>query len=126
GTSFLGDRTGWSCGYDAPYLDWSGDDTSAGGAETVVVDLDGSFDNGEWSGSTTVTLAAGWYSPAEGYGPATLTVALRHQDTGEMIDTVVQSISPGRQSSCATTLVGTVNVLTEGLGDDATVWFELV
>ncbi len=123
GTAFLDVTVGWSWNSSGEYLDWSGDDTSAGGSEQVVVDLNSAFDDGMWSGTTTVSMMAGWYSPAEGYGPATLTVALKNINTGELVNTVQKTISPGEQSSAATTPVGSVEIKSQREGDAAIVSF---
>jgi hypothetical protein len=68
-------------------------------------------------------MMAGWYSPAEGYGPATLTVALKNINTGELVNTVQKTISPGEQSSAATTPVGSVEIKSQREGDAAIVSF---
>ncbi|MCA9079117.1 MAG: hypothetical protein KDA58_01105 [Planctomycetaceae bacterium] len=124
-TRFLTGNVGYACpGGD--YLNWSGDDTSAGGTETVIVDLDTAFDNGQWTMTTSVDLYAGWYAPAGGSGPATLTVGLRNETTGEIREVSSRAISPGRQSDCADTIVGIAQITVEGMGDDAIVSYELV
>ncbi len=123
GTAFLGVTVGWSWNSSGEYLDWSGDDISAGGSEQVVVDLNSAFDDGMWSGTTTVSMMAGWYIPHDGYGPATLTVALRNINTGELENTVQKTISPGEQSSAATTPVGSVEIKSQREGDAAIVSF---
>ena len=38
-TTFLGHSAGWHLDNSSSYLTWSGDDTSAGGAETTRADL---------------------------------------------------------------------------------------
>lgn len=126
GTMFLTHTAGFACGDRGPYLNFSGDDTSTGGLETVLVDLNDAFDAGEISTAATVALNAGWYRPANGSGPATLTVALKHKTTGKLLDVATRLINPGIQDNCAATTVGTVNVKIKGSGDGAQVFIRLV
>ncbi len=114
GTSFLGDTVGWSWNGAGTYLAWSGDDTSAGGDEIVTVNIAGSFHAGGWSGSTTVGLAAGWYSPAGGSGTALVQVGLKRKTTGAIENLQSKTISPGTQSSAAATVVGSVSIIVSG------------
>lgn len=123
-THFLGAKAGFACGV-GPHLNWSGDDTTAGGTETVIVDLDAAFDAGQWDDQVNSALHAGWYIPAEGSGPATLTVGLRNQLTGEIKEVTTRAISPGAQNGCATTSVGTVVATVSGEGDEATISYVL-
>ncbi len=124
GTCFLNDTVGWRWYGDGTYLDWSGDDVNRGGRETVIVDLNRAFDEGGWSGATRIDLMAGWYSPAEGYGPATLSVALQNIHTGEFVNMISHAISPGSQSGAAHTSVATVDVFSQLAGDNARVSFQ--
>lgn len=99
---------GWSCANGSdPYVTWNGDNTSTYGPEVVTVDLNGSNDAGKWSGSLSIGLNAGWYSPRGGSGPATVTVAY----AGKSIS---YQISPGSQNTCSSTGVGTVSVSVNG------------
>lgn len=107
GTTFLGDKAGWSCGSGGDYMSWSGDDTSADGTETITVDVEKALDDGAWASSVVIDCAAGWYIPAGGSGSATLTVKYRG-------DTQTKTVSPGSQSSCATTGVATITVYDDG------------
>lgn len=109
GTTFLGETAGWSCSGSGStgYMTWSGDDTSADGTETITVDVQRALDDGAWASSTVINCAAGWYIPAGGSGPATLTVKY-------LGDTQTKEVSPGSQSSCASTGVGTITVYDDG------------
>lgn len=55
GTTFVDNTVGFDCqpagSADPPYLQWSGDDVSAGGRETVVVDVSKARQDGAWSGA---------------------------------------------------------------------------
>lgn len=125
-TRFLSGNVGYECGSNGAFLNWSGDNTSAGGTETVIIDLDAAFDAGLWDDTVDVDLYAGWYIPNQGSGPATLTVGLRHQETGEIIEVDSQVIQPGAQNGCADTFVGFASVTVTGEGDEATISYELV
>lgn len=109
-TSFLGTSVGYACGSSNAYVDYSSDNTSYGGKEFVQINLKKALDENKWSGSVVVSLAAGWYIPAQGSGPATLTIGLKNRATGKINSTTVKTISPGSQSGCAQTPVGTVTV----------------
>src|SRR5206468_1724264 len=124
GTTFLGQQVGYACG-DHPYMTFSGDDTSAGGRETATMNLGQAFRDGKWSGTVTVNAVAGWYIPAGGSGPATLTVEFKNRTTGAISGAVSETISPGAQSSCATTVVETINVTEAGTAGQEQVSFTL-
>jgi hypothetical protein len=111
GTLFLGEAVGYACG-SSKYLSFSGDDTGTGGKETVIVDIASAHFDDRWDTQVPVTLRAGWYTPAGGSGPATVTVALKHKTTGQLRRAIQRSIAPGQQTGCATTVVGTVYVNT--------------
>ncbi len=113
GTLFLGSAVGYSCG-SSKYMTFTGDDTTAGGSETATVKLYESFTASGWTTTVDVAARAGWYSPAKGAGPATVTVSLKHKTTGELKHSVQRSINPGSQSGCATTVVGMAVVTVEG------------
>jgi hypothetical protein len=114
GTTFLGSGVGYAGPNNSPYLEWSGDDVTAGGTETIRVKLKAAHDAGRWAGTTTIRLAAGWYLPAGGSGPALVSVGLRDPRTGRLKYVVQRTISPGSQSGFATTLVGTVTITVTG------------
>jgi hypothetical protein len=113
GTTFLGVTVGYSGG-TSPYLDFSGDDTSTGGTETVRVHLKDSHDAGAWTDTVTIDLAAGWYIPAGGSGPALVDVALIDPTTGELMNVTGKLIDPGAQEGLATTPVGLVTITLTG------------
>lgn len=111
GTEFLGDVVGFSCG-ESPYMEFSGDDTSGGGTETVVIDLEQSQNDGKWSDRTRVTFRAGWYKRVA--GPATLRMALRNRNTKREVSGtgLATVISPGSQSDCASKIVAVLTIRT--------------
>jgi hypothetical protein len=123
-TSFLGAGVGFGCGAGNPYLQWGGDNTSTGGTEFTVVDLFKARQEGRYSTATTVTAHAGWFTPSEGAGPATLTVALRNKQTGLLDAILAKTIEPGTQTSCAPTQVGVIDV-TVSTDDDPIITYEL-
>jgi hypothetical protein len=123
-TRFLNGSVGFACP-GGSYLDWSGDDTSAGGQEIVTVDLNSSFVANRWQTTVAVSLRAGWYRPAGGSGPALLTVGFKHKTTGEISNIVQRTIAPGSQSGCAETVVGTATVRVTGTGSERNVAFTL-
>lgn len=115
GTEFLGDTVG--DGYDgAEYMTFSGDDTEAGGREVVTIDLYDALTADAWDETVEVALRAGWSTFAGGFGPATVTIALRHKTTGQLRNAVQVPITPGSQTGPATELVGIVTV--SEVGDD--------
>jgi hypothetical protein len=111
GTTFGGVTVGYAypSTTNADYLTWSLDNVGAG-PETVEINLQDALETGviTWSQNVTVKLAAGWYSPAGGYGNATVTASLLWDD--EVYDTRTKTIRPGTQTGTATTAVGTVTV----------------
>lgn len=110
GTLFLGSSVGYACG-SSPYMSFSGDDTSAGGQETIIVDISGSHSASLWSSDVIVTLRAGWFTPARGTGPATVTVGLRQKADPDKVESATQLVVlPGTQSGCASTVVGLARV----------------
>jgi hypothetical protein len=114
GTFFLGSGVGYSCGSSSPYLQFSGDDTSTGGTETIIVLVGQAREAREWSNSTQLSLRAGWFSPSQGSGPATVSVfASRRygaESTFMSTEAVALVIDPGSQNECAQTEVGEVVV----------------
>lgn len=117
GTEFLSETVGFGCESKTDFSEWFADNTSAGGTERSEVKLGASLAAGEWAGSTTVTLRAGWYNSSNGTGPATARMALRRAATGEVLDSTAlgTAISPGTQSGCAEQVVA---VLTVVVGED--------
>jgi hypothetical protein len=77
GVSFLGLIAGFdhsSAGAVGDYMNWSGDNVTDGGPETVTIDLEAAWDAGDIALFADVLAMADWYPPAGGSGPATLTV----------------------------------------------------
>lgn len=112
GTAFLSGVVGYSCSPDSQYLEFGGDDTTQGGTETIIVALDKANVDGAWSTSTKVTFRAGWYTSNGGTGPATLRMVLRDELKKEEVaaSALELAINPGRQSECATTIVGVLQI----------------
>ncbi|MEZ0299622.1 MAG: hypothetical protein ACAI35_24470 [Candidatus Methylacidiphilales bacterium] len=110
GTTYNGEKVGWSCGDGSIYMTWQVDNTSGGGPEYVTVDLAKAKKNGVWTSSTSISCASGWHRP-EGddrpIGGATLHVRYRGQDK-------YKSLSPGKKSGCATGAVRTITVTSTG------------
>ncbi len=83
----VGYQTTGSARY-APYTSWSGDDTTGGGKEIVVIDLDSAIADGLIS-PFNIYCQADWYhyqssgSDFGSTGPATLTVYFRDKVTGK-------------------------------------------
>lgn len=97
---------GWS---DLPgYMAWTGDDTDAGGVETVVVDLAQAFNDGAISTSAVIECRADWYPPAGGSGPASFMVQYNGVTYGPV------TIAPGTGVTPAATLIATITVLSDG------------
>lgn len=110
-TAFLGAEVGWSCGSGSAYLHWTtSDNTGVDGEEHVDVEVDTARAAGLWTSSVAIGLFAGWYTPAGGSGPALVRATYKGV-------TKVKTISPGSQSSCASTSVGTVTVYDDGTFD---------
>ncbi|KAL3927343.1 MAG: hypothetical protein SGBAC_013124 [Bacillariaceae sp.] len=120
GTSFLSTKVGYQCGNGGQHMSYSGDDTGAGGTETIRIDLGKSFEQNEWSEQVPVKLHAHWYSNA-GSGPATVTVFTETKLTGGSVvagpRTFSFPINPLGSNGCATRLVGTVIVTSESNGE---------
>jgi hypothetical protein len=117
GTTFLGTTVGWGCYYSGGdtarrYMHWSGDSTGSGSREVVYIEIKKALDDKAWSGSTTIHLAAGWYIPAGGSGPAKVVAVCRPDFTQSRSigESQTIDISPGRQRGCAFTSVGSVVV----------------
>lgn len=107
GTEFLNSQAGYAC-FENQYMQFSGDDTSNGGSETVIINLQAALDDGTWlaEDGVAVDLRAGWFSPAEGSGPAAVSVSLADGTN----DSGIKTINPGSQSDCAQTCVGSAAV----------------
>lgn len=110
GVTFLGKSMGWSHSNNSPYMTWTGDNTGYAGSETVTIDLQKALDDGliEVDSPVTIALAAGWYSPAGGSGPANVKAQLLRQDA--VMSERQRVISPGSQSNASVYSVGTVKI----------------
>lgn len=107
GTEFLGNQIGYACA-GGSYLNWiTGDDTSQNGNEQVSVSVDSARDDGRWVSSVVITLRAGWYIPAGGSGICVVRVTYNSV-------TRSKTISPGSQSACASTTVGSITIYSDG------------
>ena len=121
-TAFLGSTVGYNLDNNSPYLDWSGDNTSAGGTEWVYANIYQAWLDGAWSNSTTISVGADWYTPAGGSGPAWITIALVNVNTGkETYLTNELLINPGQETDGATTVVATINIQLGGNPTDPSV-----
>lgn len=111
-TRFLSDNVGFGCAGTNQYLDFSGDDTSNGGTETIIIKLSEAQENRAWSGSTSVNFYAGWFSSNEN-APATLRLFLVNSQTQQEVPGTAMSavISPFFQAGCASTLVASLDVV---------------
>ena len=108
-TRFLGKTAGWACsGNGDLYIVWNGDMTGSSSSEFLLILVKASLAAKLWSGSTTVNLSAGWYIPAGGTGPAKVIVSCH--DIPGALEPQEKQINPGRQSSCASTNVGSITI----------------
>lgn len=80
GISFLGATVGYSYGYSAPYMTHYGDDRSDGGVETIEVDLAAAFAAEAITDLASISVAADWYPPSSGSGPATIRATYENGD----------------------------------------------
>lgn len=125
-TTFLGSSVGYNLGNSSPYLNWSGDNTGAGGSETTIVDIYQAWVDQQWANSTTITVGADWYTPAGGSGPAFITIALQNKTTGKLkYLTNEKVISPGQETDGAQTVVGAIDVVLGGSASNPTVKISL-
>lgn len=94
GTTFLNETVGYGYADFAPYLLWTGDDTTTGGREVVVVDIDSAVANGDVPSTFDIDCFADWFGPAGGFGPATLSVYFREAFSTRTSPRVVKQIEP--------------------------------
>lgn len=73
-----------------------------------------------------IELNAGWFTPANGQGPATLTVSLRNKATLQLKNALQLSIAPGTQQTCSSTPVAVVTVTAPGPWSTAAIKIEVV
>lgn len=116
-TVFLNDSFGFACAKTGKYSEWvTSDNVLQNGEERVNIRVDDARVDGEWTSSVNIYCKAGWFIQDEetdhenGSGPANLIVKYRGQTKSKFI-------SPGAQSNCASTAVGTITVYAEALGD---------
>jgi hypothetical protein len=103
GTTFLGGIVGWACAGGAPYIFLVSGDNTSFGPEQVNVMVREAHTDGAWSSSVEILCAAGWYTPSGGSGPARIRV------TFNGVSSLI-SISPGSQTTCASTPVAIITV----------------
>ena len=110
GVSFLGSTMGWSHTNNSPYMSWTGDNTGYSGSETVTIDLQKALDDEMIAVETPVqiALAAGWYTPAGGTGPANVKAQLLRQDA--VMSERQRVISPSTQRNASVYPVGNVTI----------------
>jgi hypothetical protein len=133
GTMFNGEQLGWACpvapGGDTRhtrYMTWSGDDTSAGGKETVLVNLPLAHGDAMFSDTAHVQLRASWYDGSS-RGPASVTVSLVDPSSNSKTGGQQATIWPTPWTSCAATQwVGAVRVTVAGAPGAETMAFELI
>lgn len=94
-----------------PYMTWAGDNTSAGGPETVVIDLAAAWASGDISTFADVLAEADWFPSAGGSGPASLTVTY---DLPGAPGTPVNHILHPGQLAPATTDALSLRILADG------------
>jgi hypothetical protein len=87
---------------------FSGDNTSDSASESVTIKFFRALFDGQWNDSVTVDLYAGWYSPAGGSGPVNIVVTSCGGQTQS------KTVSPGSQTGCASTQVGSVTINKDG------------
>ena len=109
GTTFLGTTVGWDCGNGNAYIEFGGDSQATNGQEVVTINFWQAFLDGLWSSSTTVNLAAGWFTGDNGSGPALVRVRCLSGGTE-----YTKVIYPGAQDTCASTNVGSVTIYQNG------------
>ena len=75
GTTFNGATVGFGHSGSTAFLGWTGDDTSESGDEIATVDLAKAWRDGVIREFADILVAADWYPPSGGSGPAVLTVS---------------------------------------------------
>jgi hypothetical protein len=86
-----------------------------------VVNLFQAWKDLAWSGSTTVSVGADWYTPAGGSGPAYITIALQNKSTGQFVQSTPYVVLPGQENTGAHTVLKMVLVTLSGNDLDPTV-----
>jgi hypothetical protein len=79
GIYFLGKGRGANCNpFNNTYLYYDGNKAGATNSEFFEVSLGKAFSNGQWSGSTTIQLRAGWWGGSLiDYGTADITLSTK-------------------------------------------------
>jgi hypothetical protein len=111
GVTFLGETFGFGHSGVSPYVTWSGDNTTTGGPETVVIDLALAWDEGAISTFADVLGAADWYPPAGGSGPASLSVT--YDLPGAPGTPVTHTLHPGSVTPATTPAIA-LRILADG------------
>lgn len=93
-TNFLGEQVGYPGPYTTTYLTHTGDATTSGGHETVTIDLAQAFEDGLLAEDAEIYLAADWYPPAGGSGPAVVTVTYSVGDLEIDLDILPARLTP--------------------------------
>jgi hypothetical protein len=102
-TSFLGRNVGFRCG-SGDYMNWLGDEKDNEGIESVEIRVGDALADGAWTGSVSINLSEGWHGSST-KGAASVTV--RSEPGANVLSFAVL---PGRQSGCAITVVGRIDV----------------
>jgi hypothetical protein len=120
---------GGAAGFNLPggtYLNWLGDEQGAGEEETTIVDLYDAWKAGVFSTTTTVGAGADWYTPDDGSGPATISVALEDINTEKQYQIQSLVVIPGQETDGATSQQGEIDVTLGGDPTNPTVTVKLV
>jgi len=118
GTTFLTKTIGYWCqaelgesaGSIPPYMDWDG---YTDYIDKVCIKVGEAFQDGAWTESTTITLAAAWYVTAS--SPSSVTVTVTYGGVTQSV-VVYPGIKPGGFSCTlySSYPVGTITVLEDG------------
>jgi hypothetical protein len=120
---------GGAAGFNLPggtYLNWLGDEQGAGQEETTIVDLYDAWKSGVFGTTTVVGAGADWYTPDDGSGPATISVALEDINTEKQYQVQSLAIIPGQETDGATSQQGEIDVTLGGDPTNPTVTIKLV
>eukprot|EP00737_Agarophyton_chilense_P004679 gb/GEZJ01006103.1/.p1 GENE.gb/GEZJ01006103.1/~~gb/GEZJ01006103.1/.p1 ORF type:complete len:221 (-),score=21.42 gb/GEZJ01006103.1/:97-759(-) len=111
-TRFLEANVGAFCNNPASYVEFGGDNTSNGGSEVVVIDVEQARQDGLWDATTSITSNAQWFR-SENQGSAQMKVSLRRKSDGGVAGgaTLSTRIQPGVGSGCSDDNVAEVKVI---------------
>lgn len=118
-TEFLGGVVGFGYATSAPYMTYSGDETSSGGTETVTIDLAQAWEDGVIDTYADIFCAADWFPSGGGSGPAEFAALVAG---GEVLNL---SILPSVGTPAATQ-VSAVRVTASGLSALVEPWTVVV